>query len=327
MTMRAWTVDEKDTKSFAEKQLPKPEAVGRDLLVKVEAVSINPVDTKVRDGRGGQVLGWDASGVVVATGDDVEAYSVGDEVWYAGVISRSGTNAQLHLVDERIVGRKPKSLDHVQAAALPLTSLTAWEALYEQIGVTRGGTLLVIAGAGGVGSVAIQLAKRVSEMTVLATASRAETTAWVKELGADHVVNHREDLVTQVRALGIEHVDAILCCYDAVPHFDAMAELIAPQGTICGIVGTETPLPVGKLFRKKARLAWELMFTKALFETPDLASQREILDRVANLVDERILRTTLTEDGGALDAEKLAAAHERLGAATMIGKLAFRIPH
>lgn len=326
-TMRAWIVDENDLDRFREAEIERPPAAGRDLLVRVEAVALNPVDTKVRKGRAGKVLGWDAAGRVVAVGPEVRGFSAGDEVYYAGDITRAGCNAQYQLVDERIVGRKPRSLDHLHAAALPLTALTAWEALFEQLRAHKGASLLVINSAGGVGSLAVQLARKLLGMTVIGTASRPESAAWARELGAQHTIDHRGDMPAQLRALGREHVDYILCCHDTDGHFEAMCEMLAPQGHICSIVEAREPLAVGKLMRKKASFSWELMFTKAIFQTANMGTQREILDRVADLVDDGTLRCTLHEDGGVLTAEALASAHARQASGTMIGKIAFRVPH
>lgn len=323
--MKAFVVDADDTDRFRAVELDDPHASGRDLLVEVRAVGINPIDRKARKNRPGQVLGWDAAGVVRAVGPEVKFYRPGDEVYYAGDLTRPGCNAALQLVDERIVGRKPKSLSFVEAAAIPLTALTAWEALFEQLEVRRGTALLMINGGGGVGSIAIQLARLRADMTVIATASRKESVEWVRSMGAQHVVDHRKDLVEQVRALGFERVASIFCAHDTAAHFDAMAELIAPSGRICSIVGVEAPLPVGKLFGKRVAFAWELMFTKAMFRTEDMGSQREILDQVADLIDGGALRCTLNEDGGVLDAEKLAAAHAASEAESMTGKLAFTL--
>ena len=325
-TMRAWIVDETDVDRFRETTLDRPAPAGRDLLVRVEAVALNPVDTKVRKSRPGKILGWDASGKVEAVGSGVRGFAVGDEVYYAGDIGRAGSNAQYQLVDERIVGRKPRSLSHLEAAALPLTALTAWEGLYEQLRVREGASLLVINSAGGVGSLAVQLAKRLSRMTVIGTASRPESVAWARELGADHTIDHRGDMPAQLRALGRQHVDYILCCHGTDTHFAAMCEMLAPQGHICSIVGVGGPLEIGKLMQKKASFSWELMFTKAVFQTPDMDSQRAILDRVAALVDDQTLRCTLNEDGGPLTAEALTEAHRRQAAGEMIGKIAFRVP-
>lgn len=326
-TMRAWMVDENDVERFREAEIERPAPEGRDVLVRVEAVALNPVDTKVRKSRAGKVLGWDASGKVVAVGREVRGFVVGDEVYYAGDITRPGCNAQYQLVDERIVGRKPRSLDHLHAAALPLTALTAWEALFEQLRCREGASLLVINSAGGVGSLAVQLARKLLRMTVIGTASRPEGAAWARELGAAHTIDHRGDMPAALRALGREHVDYILCCHGTDSHFDAMCEMLAPQGHICSIVEPTGPLAVGKLMRKKASFSWELMFTKAIFKTPDMESQRTILDRVAGLVDDETVRSTLNEDGGVLTADALATAHRRQAAGEMIGKIAFRVPH
>lgn len=323
--MRAFVVNAQDTSRFDEVERDAPTPGPQDLLVEVKAVSLNPVDTKVRGSRPGRVLGWDASGVVVGKGAAVERYHVGDEVYYAGDITRDGTNAALHCVDERIAGRKPRSLDHLHAAALPLTALTAWEGLYEQILAREGGSILVVNSAGGVGSLVCQMAKRISKMTVVGTASRPESVAWSKEMGADHVVNHREDMPKQLAALGIPAVDHVFCCHNTDEHFEAMAAMLQPQGRIVSIVECKGPLPLMLLFAKKASFSWELMFTKARFKTPDMSSQRDILDRVALLVDEGVLRSTLTKDGGTLTAESLTEAHRVQASGTMIGKLAFRL--
>ena len=324
--MKAWIVDEADTDRFQEIEQEQPAATGRDVLVRVEAVSLNPVDTKVRKGRPGKVLGWDASGTVAAVGEDVTGFAVGDAVYYAGDITRPGTNAAFHLVDERIVGHKPKSLDHVHAAALPLTALTAWEGLYEQLQVRDGARILVINAAGGVGSLVLQMAKQISHMTVIGTASRPETAAWARDMGADHIIDHHGDMPAQLEALGFADVDYIFCCSALGQHFEAMAAMIAPQGHIVSIVDADGPLPVGLLFRKKASFSWELMFTKSMFQTADMGSQRTILDRVAELVDRGVLRSTLREDGGTLTAEILAEAHQRQATGVLIGKQVFRVP-
>lgn len=324
--MRSWIVSTTDADRFEEVEVERPAPTGHDLLVQVHAVATNPVDTKVRRSRAGQVLGWDASGVVAAVGDEVQGFSVGDAVYYAGDLTRAGCNTQYHLVDERLVARKPARLDHLQTAALPLTALTAWEGLYEQLRMRGGRSLLVINGAGGVGSMVIQLAKQLSGATVIATASRPESAAWVRELGADHVVDHRESLPEQLAALGSKTVDHVFCCHDIEKHFDAMAESIAPQGGIVAIVNSDAPLPMHKLFSKKVSFSWELMFTKAMYKTADMASQRTILERVAQLIDEGVLRGTLREDAGQLTAESLTRAHQQQASASLIGKLALRVP-
>ncbi len=254
-------------------EIDRPTATGRDLLVKIEAIAVNPVDTKVRAPKpqvepAPRVLGWDAAGTVAAVGPEVTLFKLGDPVYYAGSITRPGTNAEYHLVDERIVGHKPASLDFANAAALPLTAITAWEALFDRLGVSpkgehAGRSVLIIGGAGGVGSIGIQLAKVLAGLTVIATASRPESQEWCRRLGADHTVDHRGDLPAQLKALGFAGVDYILCFNDTDGHFPAMAELIAPQGKICTIVENARPLPVERLKSKSATFVWEFMFTRA----------------------------------------------------------------
>ncbi len=323
--MRAFIVSAEDTSRFEEVTREAPTPGPTDLLVEVKAISLNPVDTKVRGSRAGRILGWDASGVVAGVGDRVSHFKVGDEVYYAGDITRDGCNAELHLVDERIVGRKPSSLDHLHAAAIPLTALTAWEGLYEQLQVREGASLLVINGAGGVGSLVCQMAKKLTRMTVIGTASRPDSVAWSKEMGADHVINHREDMPAQLSALGMDGVDYIYCCHDTDPHFDAMATMLRPQGKIVSIVEPKSPLPMASLFGKKATFSFELMFTKARFKTPDMSTQRDILNRVADLLDSGVLRCTLTRAGSTLTAESLTQAHALQASGSMIGKMAFPI--
>ncbi len=323
--MKAVVVDAGNTERFEVVDLPIPEPAPHDLRVRVEAVSVNPVDTKVRARRPGQVLGWDASGVVDAVGSSVTGFSVGDHVYYAGDITRPGSNAAFQLVDARIAAHKPKTLDHLQAAAMPLTALTAWEGLYEQLQVESGRTMLVINGAGGVGSLVIQLAKTLSEMTVIGTASRPETIAWTKRMGADHVINHRGDLAAQIAELGFTHVDYIFCCYATEHHFPAMVKMIAPEGRIVSIVEVHNPLAMGELFAKKASFSWEFMFAKSMHQTPTLASQGTILGRVADLLDNGTLQHTLYDDGGVLTAAGLADAHAFQQSGRAIGKRAFRI--
>lgn len=324
--MKAFVVSKQDTNQFVVVEQEKPRASGRDVLVEVKAISMNPVDTKVRNDRPGQVLGYDASGVVVAAGDDVTHYKPGDEVFYAGTLSRAGSNSEFQLVDERIVGRKPSSLSHTQSAAIPLTALTAWEGLYEQLKVKKGGTLLVLNGAGGVGSLVIQMAKKLSNMTVIATASRDETKQWTTQMGADHVINHRENMPQQLKALGFEQMDYIYCCYNTEVHFEAMTEMIAPSGHIVSIVNSGKPLAIENLFGKRVSFSWEFMFTKPMFQTSDMDTQREILNEVSRLLDEGTLVHTLTEEAGVLTPESLAAAHRRQESGKMFGKLALQMP-
>lgn len=314
-----------DPESLIDLDIPKPEARGRDLLVRVRAVSVNPVDTKVRAPKDKvetepKILGWDAAGTVEAVGEGVSLFSPGDEVYYAGSIVRQGCDGEYHLVDERIAGRKPRNLTFEEAAAMPLTMLTAWEALFDRMEVRHGATLLVIAGAGGVGSIAIQIAKRVAGMRVIATASRPETEAWCRELGADEVIDHRVPLK--------DEADYILCAASTEEHLQNMVDAVRPQGKVCLIVGVKggKPVPINPFQSKSVAICWEYMFTRAMYETPDMGTQHDILDRAAGLFEDGTLRHTLREVLGPLNAENLRAAHARLESGRTIGKLVLNVP-
>ncbi|MDE1170309.1 MAG: zinc-binding alcohol dehydrogenase family protein [Verrucomicrobium sp.] len=319
-----------DPASLFDCELPDPVPGPRDLLVRVEAVSVNPVDTKVRAPKAKveaapRVLGWDAAGVVEAVGAEVTRFRPGDAVYYAGDITRPGSNAQLQAVDERIVGRKPHTLSFAEAAALPLTTLTAWEALFERLGIApegggAGRTLLLIGGAGGVGSIGIQLAKRAG-LTVVTTASRPETRAWVEALGADHVADHRQPLAPQLAAFGHREVDFIANFSDTDAYWETMAEAVRPQGRIVCVVENRKPLELGLLKAKSAAFFWEFMFTRAQFQTPDMARQGEILDAAAALFEAGALRGTLKETLSPIDAANLRAAHKKLESGRTIGKI------
>jgi zinc-binding alcohol dehydrogenase family protein len=313
--------------TFADIELPKPSPAGHDLLVKVEAISVNPVDYKQRkvDSPTPRVLGWDAAGTVEAVGNAVTLFKPGDAVYYAGDVTRPGANSEFHLVDERIVGRKPKRLDFAQAAAVPLTAITAWEGFFDRMkidpgGRQRGASILIIGGAGGVGSMGIQLA-RIAGLTVIATASRPESIAWVKELGASHVVDHRKPLRPQLEAVGKKHVEYIANFNDLDEHWAAMGDLIAPQGAMVSIVGNQKPLPMDAVRAKSATVCWELMFTRPRFKTPDMIEQHRLLNQVADWLDSGELRGTLKETLSPINAANLRKAHERLESGTMIGKL------
>ena len=316
--------------SLVDLELPQPFATGRDLLVAVKAISVNPVDTKVRlrfqaDAGQNKVLGYDAAGVVVACGPDVTFFKVGDEVFYAGDLNRSGTNAEFHLVDERIVGPKPKTLSFGEAAALPLTTITAWEALFDRIDIRRpvpGGApvLLIIGGAGGVGSIAVQLARRLTDITVIATASRPESREWVQGLGAHHVIDHAQPMPAQIAALGIGQPSFVFSTTQTDQHLAAIAELIAPQGRFC-LIDDPATLDVKLLKRKSISLHWELMFTRSMFETADMTAQHDLLAEAARLVDDGILRTTLAETFGKINATNLKRAHVLLESGTSRGKI------
>jgi len=307
--------------TFAEIELPKPSPAGRDLLVKVEAISVNPVDTKQRkQATASKILGWDAAGTVEATGKDVTLFKPGDAVYYAGDVTRPGCDSEYHLVDERIVGRKPKSLDFAQAAAMPLTSITAWESFYDRMKVVSGKSMLIIGGAGGVGSIGIQLAKA-SGLSVIATASRPETVAWVKELGADQVVNHRENLLSQIKK-PVDYIANFSGELDA--YWPAMAELVAPQGAMVAIVGNAKPMAMDVVRSKSATLCWELMFTRPRFQTPDMIEQHRLLNEVAARLDAGKLKCTLKETLSPISGANLKKAHERLESGAMIGKLVLK---
>lgn len=321
-----------DPDALLDIELPMPVATGRDLLVQVQAIAVNPVDTKVRKPKDKvestpRVLGWDAAGVVVATGPECRLFEVGDAVYYAGDITRPGCNAEYQLMDERLVGRRPSTLTVEQAAALPLTAITAWEALFDRLPIARdpaanaGKTILIIGAAGGVGSIAIQLARRVAGLTVIATASRPESAQWVRELGAQHVVDHRAPLADQLAALGFPWVDYILCNNDTDAYFPVMAELIKPQGHLCSIVETAQPVDLDLLKSKSASFVWEFMFTRAMYRTEDMQQQHAILQEVAGLIDAGTLKSTLNQVMRPINAANLRAAHAQLEAGQTIGKL------
>ncbi len=321
-----------DPQSFIDIELPKPEPKGRDVLIRIEAVAVNPVDTKVRRGRGKEgavedpprILGWDASGVVETIGPEVKLFQPGDAVYYAGDISRSGSNAEFHVVDERIVGRKPASLSHAEAAALPLTTITAYEALFDRLGIDRDGddkgqSILIIGAGGGVGSIGIQLARQAG-LAIIATASRPETTDWVKQLGADHVINHREDMVAQVRALGMQHVDHI-AIFNDMRHWETAVELIRPQGGIVSIDDTDLPMPMDGMKMKAASLHWEFMFARAMHQTPDMIEQHKLLGWVADEIDAGRIRTTVSDVLSPINAANMRKAHTMVETGTTKGKL------
>jgi zinc-binding alcohol dehydrogenase family protein len=320
-----------EPESLLDLELPTPEARGRDLLVAVRAVSVNPVDVKMRvrsQPREGEanVLGWDAAGVVAATGPEATLFRPGDAVFYAGSIARPGTNAEYHLVDERIVGRKPATLSFAEAAAMPLTSITAWELLFDRFGVERGdegggtGTLLVIGGAGGVGSILIQLARRLTGLTVVATASRPETRDWCLSLGAHAMIDHARPLDQELERIGRPQVEYVAGLTQTDRHFPAIVEAVAPQGKV-GLIDDPEPIDVRLLKRKSVSLHWELMFTRSLFETPDMMAQHRLLTEVASLVDRGVLRTTLAETMGAVTAANLKRAHTLLESGRAKGKV------
>jgi zinc-binding alcohol dehydrogenase family protein len=311
-------------------EIDTPPAAGRDLLVRVQAVSVNPVDTKIRknrapDGAEHAILGWDAVGEVVETGPDASLFKPGDAVWYAGAINRSGTNAEYHLVDERIVGRKPRSVSAAQAAALPLTTLTAYEMLFDRLRVNdpvpgAAPAVVIIGGSGGVGSIAIQLLRAKTDLTIIATASRPETQDWVRELGAHHVVDHAKPLAAQIEALGLGQPGWVFSTTHTHQYIDEIAAFIAPQGRF-GLIDDPVSLNIMPFKQKSVSTHWEFMFTRSLFETADMQRQYDILNEVADLLDAGTIKSTATETLGSIDAATLKRAHEIIESNKAKGKL------
>lgn len=319
-----------DPQSLQDITLPDPVAGGHDLLVEVRAISVNPVDTKVRLGAAPaegewKVLGWDGAGVVRAVGPDVTRFQPGDRIWYAGSIARQGSNSELQLVDERIVGKMPGSLDFAQAAALPLTAITAWEILFDRLAIAPGkpaglGALLIIGAAGGVGSIMIQLARRLTGLTVIGTASRPQTQDWVKALGAHHVIDHSQPLTAELQRIGIPQVQYAVSLTQTDQHFAEIAEAMAPQGKF-GLIDDPKNVNISLLKRKSVSLHWEFMFTRSLFGTADMVAQGRLLDELAELVDAGLIRTTVGEHFGTICAANLRGAHALLEGGRARGKI------
>ena len=313
-----------ETAGFTEFSTDIPDVGVHDLLVEVHGVSLNPVDTKVRkraEPEGApKVLGYDAAGIVKKIGSAVSKFSIGDEVFYAGYITRPVTNSELHVVDERIVGKKPSSLGMAEAAGIPLTSITAWELLFDSLGITESDNeaILVIGGAGGVGSILIQLAKKLTKLTVIATASRQDTIDWVKKMGADHVIDHSKPIDTEIEALGIQpkYVAALT---GTEGHFDAIINLIKPRGAVAFIDDPEV-LNIKSGKQKALRFAWELMFTRPMFNTPDMDEQHKILNRVSKMLDDGTLISTVTNNLGKLSPKTIVEAHKQQESGRVIGK-------
>lgn len=317
--------------SLFEFETPTPVPRGHDLLVKVNSVSVNPVDVSVRrNGRSKltkpKIIGWDACGIVEKVGNKVTLFSPGDRVYYAGSFKRSGSNSEYQLVDERIVGNAPTTLTDGQAAAMPLISLTAYEALFEQLSLpqnkkaNQGKTILIINGSGGVGSIATQLAANVG-LTVIATASRPDSIQWVKTHEATYIVNHRNNLISEVRKLGYKYVDYILELKDIDAHWKEMCELIKPEGAIASITENKRPINLRQLTPKKALFAWEWMYTKSYYQTPDMQSQHDILNKIAKLLDTGQLKCTLTKELTPLSVTNIKRAHSLVESGHMIGKI------
>ncbi|MCF8977708.1 MULTISPECIES: zinc-binding alcohol dehydrogenase family protein [Pseudomonas syringae group] len=311
-------------------ELPEPVAGARDLLVEVKAISVNPVDTKIRqnvspENGEAKVLGWDVAGVVKAVGSDVTLFQPGDKVYYAGSLIRPGANSELHVVDERIVGHMPKSLSFAHAAALPLTAITAWELLFERLQIVQGKgesgqSLLIVGAAGGVGSILTQLARQLTALKVIGTASRAETESWVRELGAHEVLDHSKPLSEELKRVGIQAVTHVASLTQTEQHLDQLVEALKPQGKL-GLIDDPKALDVSKLKRKSLSLHWEFMYTRSMFETDDIIEQHNLLNRVAELVDAGTLKTTFGEHFGTINAENLRRAHELLESGKAKGKI------
>ncbi|MFW9268697.1 zinc-binding alcohol dehydrogenase family protein [Pseudomonas sp. NR3] len=319
-----------DPRALQDVELPEPVAGPRDLLVEVKAISVNPVDTKVRqnvqpEGGAGKVLGWDVAGVVKAVGSEVTLFKAGDKVFYAGSIARAGGNSEMHVVDERIVGHMPKTLGFAEAAALPLTSITAWELLFDRLQIKegqddQGQTLLIVGAAGGVGSILTQLASQLTGLKVIGTASRPQTVDWVRDLGADLVVDHSQPLSEVLKQAGQAQVTHVASLTQTDQHLDQLVEALAPQGKLA-LIDDPKSLDVTKLKRKSLSLHWEFMYTRSLFETADMLEQHKLLNRVAGLIDAGTLKTTVGEHFGVINAENLRRAHALLESGKAKGKI------
>jgi len=316
-----------DPHALLDVTLPDPIPGDRDLLVEVRAISVNPVDVKVRANSNPaegelKVIGWDAAGIVRAVGKQVTLFKPGDRVYYAGSITRPGANSELHLVDERIAGYMPASLDFAQAAALPLTSITAWELLFDRLNVPThsNDALLVIGAAGGVGSILVQLARKLTGLTIIGTASRPETQEWVQQLGAHHVIDHTKPLAEELKKIGIDNVKYVASLNQTDRHYEEIVKLIAPQGHLA-LIDDPATLDVMPLKRKSASVHWEFMFARSMFQTPDMQKQHDLLNEVASLIDLGKLRTTLGEHYGTINAENLKRAHALIESNTAKGKI------
>jgi zinc-binding alcohol dehydrogenase family protein len=323
-------LDITEKEALLDVELPNPLPSGRDLLVKVKAVSVNPVDTKMRKRNTPpegdvMILGYDAAGVVEKIGPDVSLFKPGDEVWYAGVNNRPGSNAELQLVDERIVGKKPVSLDFAEAAAMPLTSITAWELLFDRFGVSRdvlskGDAIVIIGAAGGVGSILSQIARQLTGLTVIGTASRPETQKWVESMGAHYVIDHNKPLIEELTRIGISQVKYVAGLTQTGTHINEIIEMLAPQGKF-GLIDDPGPVDISLFKRKSITVCWELMFTRPVFQTKDMAMQGVILNNVSRFVDEGKLKTTQCENFGLINAANLKRAHAQIESGSTIGKI------
>ena len=323
-----------DTDSLIDIELPQPTASGYDLLVHIKSIAVNPVDYKIRQNAAPEegeykVLGWDAVGEVVAIGESVSNFNPGDKVFYAGDLNRQGSNAEYQLVDERIVGNKPKSLSDSEAAALPLTAITAWELLFERLAIKQqhpdskeqsNEVILIVGAAGGVGSILVQLANKLTDATVIATASRDSSATWVKKLGADYVIDHTKPLLAQIEQLNIGQVTHVASLTHTDSYLDSYVELLAPMGKIA-LIDDPKSLDIGKLKVKSLSLHWEFMFTRSMFKTTDMSEQHQLLNNITDLIDQGYIQTTVGKNLGAINAKNLKAAHEELESGKSIGKI------
>lgn len=325
------SLNEIDAFSLVDQITPEPS--GHDLLVKIEAIGLNPVDTKIRQTLNDpestpRILGWDAAGVVEAVGDLVTLFEPGDRVFYAGDVTRPGCYASHQLVDERITGRCPQKLTAELAAAMPLTSITAWEALFDRMKINpamdTGKHLLIIGAGGGLGSVAIQLASQVAGLTVTATASKQESRNWVRTMGANHVINHREDMASQLKELGLQAPDYILCLAATDHYFPIMADIIAPQGMICAVVSAAESYDMNLLKNKSVGFVWEFMFTRSMFNTADMIRQHDLLNEISRMLDEGTLKSTARHKKGIMSPESIREAHRELESGGTVGKIVMK---
>lgn len=323
-----------DSLSLIDIELPQPTASGHDLLVRISSIAVNPVDCKIRknvapEGDSYKVIGWDAVGEVVAIGESVSNFQPGDRVFYAGDLNRQGSNAEYQLVDERIVGNKPKSLSDSEAAALPLTSITAWELLFERLGIKQlhpdsneqsNDVILIVGAAGGVGSILVQLASVLTGATVIATASRESSAQWVKKLGADHVIDHSKPLQEQVKQLNIGQITHVASLTHTDSYLDSYVELLAPMGKIA-LIDDPKSLDINKLKQKSLSLHWEFMFTRSMFNAIDISAQHHLLNKVSELIDQGYIQTTVGKNLGTINAKNLRLAHEEIESGKSIGKI------
>ncbi|HTX22136.1 MAG TPA: zinc-binding alcohol dehydrogenase family protein [Candidatus Aquilonibacter sp.] len=319
-----------DPQSLVDVSMDAPRPQPRDLLVEVSAISVNPVDTKIRAGGGPgrpdsqlQILGWDAAGIVKEIGNNVTLFRPGDEVYYAGSVDRAGSYAELQCVDERIVGRKPRAIGFAEAAALPLTTITAWEMSFDRLRLDADaeGSLLIVGGAGGVGSIATQLARQLTRLKIIATASRPETVQWCQHMGAHHVIDHRQPLAGQVKAIMPGGVNYVLALTKVEDHFDELIEAMAPQSAMALIENPARPLDIVKLKPKSISLHWEFMFTRSRYETADMGEQGRLLNEVAALVDAGRIVSTMQANLGAINAANMKKAHALVESGRTIGKI------